>query len=65
MPERHEAEAATADESQRTAEHIADTLGETEVVPRRHVLIIVRLIGPQATLDLLEEATRIHESGGL
>jgi Phosphorylated adapter RNA export protein, RNA-binding domain len=47
-----------------TAAHIVRTLGEEEYTPRLHLLRIVRLVGPELALELLDEALRIDGDGG-
>ncbi len=49
----------------RVAEEIADALGEHDVVPRLHILGVVRVLGPDAAREVLEEARHIQDAGGL
>jgi PHAX RNA-binding domain len=47
------------------AQQIATTLGETKPVPLMHIRRIVQTLGPDRTLQLLEQARTVEAQGGL
>lgn len=53
------------EEMTRVADEIADILGEHEEAPRLHILGVVRVLGPEGAREVLAEAQRIQDAGGM
>ncbi len=53
------------DEIERVADEIADILGEHEEAPRLHIRGVVRVLGPEGAREVLAEARRIQDAGGM